>query len=221
MSTAIACIALSAQYGYAPALSEVNLELERGAGLGLLGRNGAGKSTLLRCIAGLHRPSAGSIHIYGRETQREPAFATARGGVSLVREGAPVFSQMTVLDNIKLGMALAIMRDKAPMDLDEVLGVFPAISSFVTRKAGLLSGGQRQMLALACALASRPDVILLDEPSAGLAPEAKRSVKSAVQQLIDGGMSVLVAEQDRTWLRDVVDEAILLDRGRVVDRVAP
>jgi branched-chain amino acid transport system ATP-binding protein len=201
----LVCDNLSAWYGPARALFDVNLTLHDGEALGILGRNGAGKSTLLRAIARIHRPVSGDIRLGETSILDLRAYRVARSGLSLVREGAPVFAQSSVAENLKLGARLATARGQQPRPEEEVLEMFPA---------------QRQMLALSAALISRPQLVVLDEPSAGLAPEVARAIQRAIAQLCSGGLTVLVAEQNRDWLHGVAGSALVLDRGRVVNQTA-
>jgi branched-chain amino acid transport system ATP-binding protein len=213
----LSCIQLSAWYGPARALFDVTFSLPDGKALGILGRNGAGKSTLLRSIARVHRRISGDIQLGGSSIRGRRAYQVARDGLSLVREGAPVFTQSSVAENLKLGARLATSRGVQPLPEEEVIEMFPALRALLPRRAGDLSGGQRQILALSMALISRPSLVLLDEPSAGLAPEVARSIQLAVSRLCGGGLTVLVAEQNREWLAAVAQSALVLERGRLVN----
>lgn len=211
---------LCAWYGPAQALFDVTFTLRDGEALGILGRNGAGKSTLLRSIARVHRSVSGDIWLGASSIRGRRAYQVARSGMSLVREGAPVFAQSSVAENLKLGARLATSRGTRPMAEEEVLEMFPALRSLLPHSAGDLSGGQRQMLALSCALISRPTLMVLDEPSAGLAPEVARAIQAAISRLCQAGLTVLVAEQNREWLLGIAGAALVLDRGRVIDQTA-
>lgn len=215
----LACTSLSAWYGPARALFDVTFSLPDGRALGILGRNGAGKSTLLRSIARAHRTISGDIQLSGTSIRRRRPYQVARKGLSLVREGAPVFTQSSVAENLKLGARLALSRGAQPLPEEEVIEMFPALRPLLPRRAGDLSGGQRQMLALSAALISRPSLVMLDEPSAGLAPEVAGSIQAAIARLCRGGLTVLVAEQNREWLQGVAQSALVLDRGRLVDEI--
>lgn len=205
---------LCSWYGPLPVLWDVELHVEAGEGVGLVGRNGAGKSTLLRSIAGVHRKLSGRIQVQGRPVQSRSAYDIARAGVSLVRETAPVFTEMTVLENIQLGAALARRRSQLPLPLSEVLDIFPALRERLGTVSGQLSGGQRQMLTLATAIISRPTILLLDEPSAGLAPESAATTFAAIGRLRQSGASILIAEQNRDWLSGVASRTVELVGGR-------
>jgi branched-chain amino acid transport system ATP-binding protein len=214
MSEALRVEGLSAAYGQAVALREVDLVVAHGEGLGVIGRNGAGKTTLLRTVACLHPCRSGSIWMDGVELSGKPPHEVARLGLSIVRERAPVSSDLTVVENIRLGADLARMRDREPLPWDEVWAIFPALLPAAQKRAGLLSGGQRQLLALATALSSAPSLLILDEPSAGLAAEVCVSVFGVIKRMRGEGLTVLVAEQNRAWLTGVADEAIHLEAGR-------
>lgn len=216
MTALLAVDNLCSWHGEAQALWNVAFTIEPGEGLGVLGRNGAGKSTLLRTIAGVHRKAVGSVKFGGHPVLGRAAFQIARDGLSLVREGAPVFAELSVVENIRLGASLAADRGRDPVPFARIWDIFPALDSMQQRQAGQLSGGQRQMLALATALASQPNVLLLDEPSGGLAPEAAAAAFSAIAELRKTGVSVLIAEQNRAWLEGITTRSLELESGRIV-----
>lgn len=208
---------LSSWYGEAQVLWDVSFSVDSGEGVGFIGRNGAGKSTLLRTLASLHRRAEGKVLFRGEDILGRPTHQVARLGLSIVREGAPVFADLSILENIRLGERLAVLRKVEPVALDFLWEVFPALEEMRGRRAGQLSGGQRQMLALATALASAPSLLLLDEPSAGLAPEAAASAFAAIAQLRRTGVSVLIAEQNAEWLEGVSSRHLELESGRTVN----
>lgn len=207
---------LSSWYGEAQVLWDVSLTVGAGEGVGIIGRNGAGKSTLLRTIAAIHRRAEGAVQFLGRDILGRPPHQVARSGLSIVREGAPVFAELSVIENVRLGEHLARLRKAEPVGLDELWTIFPALEAMSSRQAGQLSGGQRQMLALATALASAPRLLLLDEPSAGLAPEAAATAFEAIEHLRRTGLSVLIAEQNLEWLAGVATRHVELESGRIV-----
>jgi branched-chain amino acid transport system ATP-binding protein len=207
---------LCSWYGEAQVLWNVAFAIQPSEGLGILGRNGAGKSTLLRTIAGVHRKATGGISFDGNPILGRPSFQIARDGLTLVREGAPVFAELSVVENVRLGAGLAADRRREPLEFAQIWEIFPALGSMQERLAGQLSGGQRQMLALATALASQPTVLLLDEPSAGLAPEAAATAFAAIAELRKTGLSVLIAEQNRDWLEGITTRSLELESGRIV-----
>ena len=208
---------LSAAYGQARALWDISLEVAHGSVVGVLGRNGAGKTTLLRSIAGLHPRVQGSVHADGREIRGLRADQIALLRVALVREGGRLPSSLSVIENLQLGQRLARLRGRQGRSLDEIWQWFPILEPLQTRKAGLLSGGQRQALALASAFVAEPSILLLDEPSAGLAPPVAKELFRVIGQLASSGMTVLVVEQQPAWLIGLAQQCYLLEVGRVVD----
>jgi branched-chain amino acid transport system ATP-binding protein len=208
-------------YGRSRALWGIDLTVRAGEGMGVVGRNGAGKSTLLRSISRVHSDCRGTIQLNGTPLGKLSADAVARMGLSFVREGAPVVGELSVLTNLDLARRLAKLRGQEPVPYEEVWKIFPVLATKQSLRAGLLSGGQRQMLALASAIVSRPTVLLLDEPSAGLAPEACANIFRAIRQLCDQGLAVLIAEQNRDWLDGVADRSVLLETGRLHHRAVP
>lgn len=209
---------IDAWHGDAQALWGVDLEVPRGEVVGVLGRNGAGKTTLLRCIAGLHRRLAGTVEADGASLAGLLPEMIARRGVALVREGARLPASLSVRENLQLGQRLARLRGKPGRSLDDAWHWFPILEPLCERKAGLLSGGQRQALALATAFVSEPSVLLLDEPSAGLAPPVARELFAAIRRLAASGLTVLLVEQQPAWLEGLAHECFLLEVGRVVAR---
>jgi branched-chain amino acid transport system ATP-binding protein len=208
---------LSSFYGQATALRDIDIVLMPDEIVAVLGHNGAGKSTLLRSIARVHRPIIGEISYRGSEINGLSPSQVARAGLSLVREGAPVFQHLSVLDNLRMGERLARLRKVQPEPLERVWDWFPMLHEKRRQQAGLLSGGQRQMLCISVALVARPDVLLLDEPSAGLAPTMAETVFTAIQRLCSGGMTVILAEQDRHWVTGFASRAYRLETGVIVD----
>ncbi len=205
---------LSAWYGQAQALFDVSLHAEPGAIVGLLGRNGAGKSTLLRTVARVHRRAAGTLDLDGTGILPERPDRIAARGVSLVREGARVFANLSVADHLLLAERLAEMRHREARSLDEVLELFPVLGERMKHAAGYLSGGQRQILALAMAFRSQPSLLLLDEPSAGLARTVATSVFESIGRMAQQGMTLIIAEQEPAWLEGLVGSMVTLETGR-------
>ena len=211
----LSVVELSARYGQAKALDGVCLEVGPGEAVGILGLNGAGKTTLLRSIAGLHRNRSGSILLDGVEASVLRADQIACRGLAFLREGGQLPASLTVAQNLELGRRLARARGRAPQAVDEVLNWFPLLAPLMSRSAGLLSGGQRQALALAMALASRPSLILLDEPSAGLAPPVARELFATIARITASGIPTLIVEQYAAWLQGLVHRVYLLELGKV------
>ena len=206
---------LRAFYGRAQVLWDVALEVRAGEGIGVVGHNGAGKSTLLRSIAGAHERVRGVVKLLGVDVVGHPAFDIARRGLSLVREGAPVFADLTISENLELGARLATRRSRAPLPRAAVWEAFPVLESMAERKSGYLSGGQRQMLALATAFVSQPSILLLDEPSAGLAPEAAATAFEAIGRLRASGLCIVIAEQNLEWLTGITSHTLQIESGRM------
>ena len=209
---------LGASYGTRRALLGVDLDVEDGDSVAILGPNGAGKSTTLRCVAGLHRPVEGRIVFGGEDIGRLPAHAIARLGIAMVPEGRHLFTDHTVLENLELGAYQLLrggQRAAYRQSLDDVCRLFPFIASRMAQRAGSLSGGEQQMVAIARALVSRPKLLLLDEPSLGLGPIPAREMSRALVALRMRGMTILIAEQlVRPGLQSS-NRAVVLRHGRV------
>ncbi|UOM33893.1 branched-chain amino acid ABC transporter ATP-binding protein/permease [Acuticoccus sp. I52.16.1] len=206
---------LTASYGASAVLHGVDLKVSRGELVAVLGANGAGKSTLMRALSGLHRPVGGEIHLAGEPLQGEDADRIARRGLVLVPEGRQVFPQLDVVQNIKLGA-----YGRPPADLaaavDEMLTRFPRLAERRRQPAGLLSGGEQQMLAIARGLVARPTVLLLDEPSLGLAPKLIEDLYAILAELRDDGATILLVDQMAEMALGVADRAYVISSGRIV-----
>jgi branched-chain amino acid transport system ATP-binding protein len=208
---------LTVGYGPVRALAEVNLELAEGAITAVLGANGAGKTTLLRTINGLLRPRSGSVRLDGREITALPVEDVVRQGVAHVPEGRGVITELTVAENLRLGGLWR--RDPADLRaaMREVYQLFEPLGVRRDRPAGTLSGGERQMLALGRALVSRPRLLMLDEPSLGLASRITTELMAVVRRLrAELGMTVLLVEQNARSALSIADRAVVLNVGRVV-----
>jgi branched-chain amino acid transport system ATP-binding protein len=207
---------VSARYGPIQALHSVSLALEEGSTLALLGANGAGKTTTLRAVSGLVRKS-GEVRLGGRSISHRSAEAIARLGVAHVPQGRGILGELTVEENLRLGAY--VRRDRAAVraDFEDVYGHFPRLRERVGQPAGTLSGGEQQMLALGRALLQRPRLLMLDEPSLGLAPLVVREIFEVLAKLNrDDGLAVLVVEQDANVALRMCDSACVLEVGRVV-----
>jgi branched-chain amino acid transport system ATP-binding protein len=208
---------LSARYGSTTVLRDVHLEVRPGQVLALIGANGVGKSTLLNSIAGLHRTASGAVSLDGSPILGKSAHRIARLGLALVPEGRHLFGELTVSENLTMGMhGLGYSRATAQEQTAAVFEMFPILADFSARRAGLLSGGQQQMLAIGRALVRRPKVLLLDEPSLGLAPLLVQQILATVQTLASGDVAVILAEQNAAAALRVADRGVILDSGRVV-----
>ncbi len=206
---------LSAWYGQARALWNVDIQVGEGEIVGILGRNGAGKTTLLRSIAGLQGRIEGGVQLNGQNLHGLKTHQIALKGLALLRESGKLPASLSVTQNLALGQRLARQKGKTDRTLGDVWKWFPMLEPLRERKAGLLSGGQRQALALAVAFISEPEVMLLDEPSAGLSPPVARELFHTIRQLADAGATVLMVEQHPAWLIGVANRGYLLEIGRI------
>ena len=206
---------LHVAYGGVDALRDVSLEVEKGEIVGLIGPNGAGKSTLLHTIMGLVPARDGEVRLSGRPLLGLPPERVARSGVALVPEGRRVFPELTVEENLRLGLAGRRSRDGADEDVEAVYELFPIVREFRRRSAGLLSGGQQQQLVIGRALVARPDLLLLDEPSLGLAPKVVDVVFDALAEVRRRGVTVLLVEQRGQRTVAFADRTYLISNGEI------
>ena len=212
--SALTVSGLAVSYGAVAALHDVSLEVRQGEIVSVIGGNGAGKTTLLKAIAGVLRPAAGRIAADGRDIAGRPSWWVARHGISLVPEGRGIFGDQSVHDNLVLG-ASARRGTVSAADLERALSLFPALEAKLGSPAASLSGGQQQMLAVARGLMARPRVLLLDEPSLGLAPMLAREVFAAIRRLRADGVTILLVEQMAVLALALADRAYVLERGRI------
>ncbi|MDB5511804.1 MAG: transporter related [Enterovirga sp.] len=210
---------LRAGYGPVNVLFDVDLEASAGMCVGVLGPNGAGKTTLLRAISGFLRPSAGEVELEGHPITRCPPHEIVRRGLSQVLQGRQVLGPMSVRDNLLLGGHLTFARaGRASVTeaLEEVYGLFPILKERAALQAGSLSGGEQQMLAIGRALMSRPRVLLLDEPSMGLAPLIVEQILDVLRTIKATGMTMLLIEQNPDFAFGLADRCCVLDSGHVI-----
>ncbi len=202
-------------YGAIHALKGISLEVNQGEIVTLIGANGAGKSTTLRTISGLLKPKNGSITFMGKNIAGVPAHQIVREGISQVPEGRRVFAEMTVMENLDLGAF--VRKDKAGIqkDLKTVFELFPRLEERRNQSAGTLSGGEQQMLAMGRALMSRPKLLLLDEPSMGLAPLLIKEIFHIIEDINKGGTTVLLVEQNANMALSIANRAYVLETGRI------
>ncbi|MCF8479508.1 MAG: ABC transporter ATP-binding protein [Rhodospirillum sp.] len=205
---------VAAAHGRVQALFGLSLTLAPGEGVALLGRNGAGKSSTLRAIMGLTRILGGSIMLDGREISALPTHDIARAGLGWVPEDRRVFAGLTVAENIRVGRS----GRPGPWTNERLLALFPKLRSLWTRRAGHLSGGEQQMVTVARTLAGNPTLLLLDEPSEGLAPLVVDALAEATRAIKEEGVGILLSEQNMGFARIVADRVCLIDQGRVVWR---
>jgi branched-chain amino acid transport system ATP-binding protein len=207
---------LRVSYQDALAVDGVSLSLSEGELVSLVGSNGAGKSSVLAAIAGLHRPIGGTVVLDGRDVSRLPAHAIARLGLALVPEGRRLFAHQTVRANLVLGAY--VQRDAAVREsiLEHVFELFPVLGQRLNQRAGMLSGGEQQMLALGRALMSRPRLLVLDEPSLGIAPRTANLIFDAISQVRAEGVTVLLVEQNLRAALRLSDRLYVLQTGSLV-----
>ncbi|MGW4485100.1 ABC transporter ATP-binding protein [Amycolatopsis sp. NPDC004368] len=206
---------LSARYGSTRVLHDVSCEVPDGSMVAMIGANGAGKTTLLKCVAGLHRPVAGEITLGDVPVAGLAAHQVARRGVCLVPAGRQLFGDLTVAENLQVGLHGTGVRGSAAVAgrLARVYDLFPILREFAGRQSGLLSGGQQQMLAIARALVREPEVLLLDEPSLGIAPLLVTEILGVLQQLARDGVTILLAEQNAAAALAIADHGVVMENG--------
>ncbi len=208
---------ITVAYGEATALRGVSLAVKQGEMVTLLGSNGAGKSTLLKTISGLLRPRQGSITFLGRRIDRMPSHKIVEMGIVHAPEGREVFPSLSVADNLRMG-AFTRRDDKAvARDLEFVFDLFPRLTERRQQPAGTLSGGEAQMLSIARALLADPKLLMLDEPSLGLAPVIREDIFRVVQQIYqERQVTILLVEQNAKWALGVASRAYIMENGRIV-----
>ncbi|MGI6180384.1 ABC transporter ATP-binding protein [Butyricicoccus intestinisimiae] len=211
-------IGLQVNHGWIRALQDLSLSIHKGEMVAVIGANGAGKSTLLGALAGLYKPAGGRILLNGRPVTGKPAEYMVRQGISLVPERREIFNSLTVLDNLLLGAYhhYRAVKDGVREDVKRILELFPALRGREKDPAGTLSGGLQQMLAIGRGLMARPSLLLLDEPSSGLAPLVVREIMAALADLKQSGMTIILVEQNTAAALKVTDRALVMERGRIV-----
>ncbi len=204
-----------ASYGDLPALFGVSVEVQPGEIVALIGPNGAGKTTLLRTIAGLHRASTGRITWAGAAIERWPAHRIAEAGVILVPEGRRLFTGMSVLENLEMGAYTRRARAERAKTLATVYEIFPRLAERRTQVASTLSGGEQQMVAIGRALMGLPELLMLDEPSLGLAPRVVQDIFGIIRTINQRGVAVLLVEQNARMALELAQRAYVVEQGRV------
>jgi branched-chain amino acid transport system ATP-binding protein len=213
--TMLAIQGLRSGYGKIEVLHDVAVAIEPGQIVTLIGANGAGKTTLLKTISGLIRPTAGTIEFEGKSIVRLPPHKIVKQGLSQVPEGRAILKRMTVLDNLRMGAFTRSDRD-INSDIAAVFGRFPALAERRDQMAATLSGGEQQMLAIGRALMARPRLLLLDEPSLGLAPKFVTRIFLTLRELQREGKTILLVEQNARQALQVADYAYVMERGRII-----
>ena len=207
---------LSVHYGMIQAVRDVSFEVNEGEVVSLIGANGAGKTTILRTLSGLVRPSAGKIQFLGKEIQKLPAQKIVAGGLSQVPEGRHVFPGLTVMENLEMGAFLKKNREENQANLKKVFSRFPRLEERKNQDAATLSGGEQQMLAMGRALMSTPKLLLLDEPSMGLAPIFIQEIFDIIQDIQKQGTTVLLIEQNANKALAISERGYVLETGKIV-----
>lgn len=207
---------LKVAYGAAPALWDVSITVGTGELVCVVGPNGAGKTTLINTLAGLNRASQGSIVFHGQDVTRIAPHKFCQAGIAIVPESRRLFAGMTVMENLELGSYLPEAKARRKDTLEQVCELFPAVRQKLPMPAGSLSGGQQQMVAIGRALMARPRLLLLDEPSLGLAPSIVMDMFDAIRRINADGLSVLLVEQNVSMAMEIARRVYVLEEGRIV-----
>jgi branched-chain amino acid transport system ATP-binding protein len=205
---------LETAYGASQVLFGISLEVSRGEVVALLGRNGAGKTTTLSSVMGLVRPRAGTIRFDGAEIQGREPFEACRAGLGFVPENCRLFPGLTVAENFEAARRPA-RAGASRWDVPEVLKLFPDVERFLDRRAGALSGGEQRMVAIARTLLGNPSLLLLDEPSEGLAPRIVEAILQRLKRLREAGITVLLSEQNLRFATELADRVSIIERGEI------
>ncbi len=207
---------LEVAYGGIRAVQGIDLAVRTGEIVALIGANGAGKTTTLKALSGLLRPKSGSLHYAGSDVTGKPAYHLVRKGLSLVPEGRGVFPRLTVAENLAMGAYIRIDRNEIRRDLDRVYTLFARLAERRNQLAGTLSGGEQQMLAIGRALMSRPKLLLLDEPSMGLAPLMVQKIFETVRAIAAEGVTLLLVEQNAKMALETCSRGYVMESGSIV-----
>jgi urea transport system ATP-binding protein len=203
-------------YGGSHILRGINLEARLGKVTVLLGRNGVGKTTLLKSLMGLVPIRSGSVEFAGKSIEKATSYERARAGIGFVPQGREIFSRLTVQDNLRMGLAYKSAREPIPAELFDL---FPVLKQMISRRGGDLSGGQQQQLAIARALAAKPKLLILDEPTEGIQPSIIKDIGRVIRMLADrGDMAIVLCEQYYDFAQELADEYLVMQRGEVIAR---
>jgi branched-chain amino acid transport system ATP-binding protein len=209
---------VTAAYETTPILRDINLSIGEGEIVGVMGKNGVGKSTLMKTIIGLLEPSSGTITYNGSDITAASADERARAGIGYIPQGRDIFPKLTVEQNIKMGET--VNEGNSELLYDEIYDLFPILEERADQDGGTLSGGQQQMLAIARALVSDPDLLLLDEPSEGVQPSIVDQISTDMRNINDElGTTILFVEQNLGVIRDLADRCYAMERGKLVDEI--
>lgn len=214
----LALVGVSAGYGSVPAVSAVSIEIGEGEAVGLLGANGAGKTTTLRTISGLVRPTSGTLTFLGKNIGALPPYKIAELGIAHVPEGRQVFPELTVKENLEIGAYIPRAKAERSRTLDLVFSIFPVLAERRKQLAGTMSGGEQQMLAVGRGLMLKPRLLMLDEPSLGLAPVMADVTFQKIQEIHAIGTAILLVEQNVSRALSLVERAYVLESGKVLMR---
>ena len=215
MTTLLNVKDLKVSYGGINAVKGIDLHVDKGELVALIGANGAGKSSSLKAIAGLLPPSSGEIHFAGQETKKLPAYELVRLGLGMVPEGRGVFKRMTILENLQMGAYLKTNPKEIERKLEEVYSYFPRLKERLSQLAGTLSGGEQQMVAMGRAMIAEPKLLLLDEPSMGLSPIMVETIFDVVRSLSSSGITILLVEQNARLALQMADRAYVMESGLI------
>lgn len=198
------------------ALKDISLEVKKGEIVTLIGANGAGKTSTLRAISGLEKCKSGTITFKGNDINKVPVHKVVGLGLSHVPEGRKIFGNLTVLENLELGAYLRKDKKGIKEDMDDIFEKFPRLKERIKQQAGTLSGGEQQMLAIGRALMNRPEMLILDEPSMGIAPIIVKEIFNIIQEINKSGTTILLVEQNANMALSIADRAYVLETGKIV-----